>query len=183
MKKSFENPYVINVSGMKIGPNSDDYHVDKTLFEQFPTAVIQDGELDVHLDMHKYGTHLDVKFFFEGSVDVPCDRCLEQYSQPIKSDSRIIYAFDPEMDFEGYDVMHVNPGETRLSLMQEFYDFIQTALPLRLVPDETTHQCSPEVLKYIDTEASPEEASESNDDGPIDPRWEALKKLKFDKEN
>jgi uncharacterized metal-binding protein YceD (DUF177 family) len=180
MKKSFENPYVINVSGMKIGPKQDEFTVDKLLFDQFENSLVSDGKVDVKLKMHRYATHLDVRFFFDGKVKVPCDRCMEPYLQPIQNEARIIYAFDPEMNFEGYEVMHVNEGETRLSLAQEFYDFITLALPLRLIPEETIHQCAPEVLKYLSDKV---DAPSENEEEAIDPRWEALKKLKFDEEN
>lgn len=167
---------------MKIGPNSDEYTIDGTLFEQFDTSIITDGNVHARLDMHKYGTHLDVKFLFEGEVQVPCDRCLEPYFQPIKDEARIIFAFDPEMSFEGYDVMHVNPGETRLDITQEFYDFITLSLPIRLIPETSIHQCSPEVLEYLESRTSDAKADKQSED-VVDPRWEALKKLKFDKEN
>lgn len=165
---------------MKIGPKQDEFKVDKLLFDQFDTSLITDGDVDVQLKMHRYATHLDVRFFFDGKVEVPCDRCLESYFQPIQNESRIIYTFDPEMNFEGYEVMHVHEGETRLSLAQEFYDFITLALPLRLIPEEKIHQCSPEVLKLLSDKV--DNQSESDEEA-IDPRWEALKKLKFDKEN
>ena len=181
MKKSFENPYVINVAGMKNGPHTDEYSVDKLLFEQFQEGIIEDGAVQVKLDMYKYGTHLDVKFSFNGTVKVPCDRCLDLYDQSIEQNTRIIYAFDPEMKFEGYEVMHVDPGENRLSLVQEFYDFITLSLPIRLVPDERSHQCSPEVLKYLSKEEA--EQQETPEEESVDPRWAALKNIKFEDKN
>jgi uncharacterized metal-binding protein YceD (DUF177 family) len=93
---------------------------------------------------------------------------------------RIIYAFDREMDFEGYDVMYTNPQESQLSILQELYDFIILALPLRKVPPADVHLCAPAVLRLLGLNEQGE-AIEEADDTPVDPRWAKLKALKSEK--
>ncbi len=177
MKKSFEKKYAIHVGSMKYGAHEDHLTVDREFFEHFEERMVEDGEVEVHLDMFRYDTHVDVKFKLDGYVVLNCDRCLEPYQFPISSEQRIIYSFDKEMSFKGYEVMYTDPYAAFLSIVQELYDFISIAIPLRKVPEEDVHQCDPQVISYIlseeETGNSQEEASDE-----IDPRWEALKKLR-----
>ena len=177
MKKSFEKKYAIHVSSMKYGAHEDQLTVDQEFFEHFAESETQDGKVEVHLDMFRYDTHVDVRFKLDGYVVLNCDRCLEPYESPVSGEHRIIYSFDKEMDFKGYEVMFVDPYAPYLSIVQELYDFISIAIPLRRVPDESIHQCDPEVTAYILSEDG-ESKGEDGGDGEIDPRWEALKKLK-----
>ncbi|MEL6844510.1 MAG: DUF177 domain-containing protein [Bacteroidota bacterium] len=140
--------------------------------------------------MEKTNTHLDVHFAIQGKVMIPCDRCSELYPHEIDTTYRIIYTFDEDMDFEGEEVMYVNPNEPYLSLMQELYDIINLAIPLRKVPPKHIHLCDPRVLAILGLDengdpigSQPEQAKEvpqEEDEDDIDPRWAALKKLKGD---
>lgn len=178
MDKSFERKYSINVARLKIGQHKDSFEIDHTFFDHFEQSLLVEGSLNVVLKMVKYGTHLDVIFNFEGSLMIPCDRCSELYPHFIKNSHRIIYAFDKEMNFSGYEVMYVDSRESHLSIVQELYDFINLAIPLKKVPSQNIHKCAPEVLEVlgIDSEGNPLPPSE--DETQIDPRWEKLRKLK-----
>lgn len=181
MEKSFEQAYQINVSGLKLGPFTDDFQVDDNFFSLIPESPIEHGQVQVNLQGHKYNTHIDAKFQIKGSVKVACDRCLELYDQHVENQSRIIYAFDADMQFEeDEEIVHISAGETRLSLVQEIYDFIMVSLPFRRVADPEVHQCDPAVLAYIADSDAPAKPETEED---IDPRWAALKKLKFDSNN
>lgn len=176
MKKSFDKKYAIQVGSMKYGAHTDQLSIDQEFFDHFEDGEVSDGLIAVHLDMFRYDTHLDVKFKLDGSVKLNCDRCLEPYDFPIESEHRIIYSFDKEMNFKGYEVMYADPYANHISLVQELYDFVSIAIPLRKVPDESIHTCDPAVVSYILSEDdAPVEQEEERE---IDPRWEALKKLK-----
>jgi len=174
MKKSFEKKYAIHVGSLKYGSHEDQLTIDQEFFDHFEDGEAHSGEIKLKLDMFRYDTHIDAKFLLDGHVSLNCDRCLEPYKYPIKGEHRIIYSFDKEMSFKGYEVMYVDPHTPYLSIVQELYDFISIAIPLRKVPDDCTDQCDPQVTAYILSEDNQPE-TESDE---IDPRWEALKKLK-----
>lgn len=176
MKKSFERKYAIHIGSLKYGAYVDTLSIDQEFFDHFEGGEVSDGDITVTLDMFRYDTHIDVKFLLKGIVKLNCDRCLEPYDYPIESENRIIYSFDKEMNFKDYEVMYTDPYANYVSLVQELYDFISIAIPLRKVPDESIHQCDPQVISYIISEENAKSAKEENDE--IDPRWEALKKLK-----
>jgi uncharacterized protein len=175
--KKIEREYSLNVARLGTGKHTDSFDIDSAFFQYFESPFAENGSATVRLEMEKYNTHLDVKFFLTGQVHLPCDRCGEQYPQVLDSDYRIIYSFDKELDFEGYEVMYVDPGEAHLKLMQEFYDIINLAIPIRKVPAKEVHLCAPEVLSILGLDENGEPLAQQKEE-QMDPRWEALKKLK-----
>lgn len=175
MEKSFEKRYAIELPKLKLGKNEDEFHVDNTFFQEFEYGLIEEGTLDIQADITKYNTHLDVTFSFKGEVTLTCDRCLEPYSHQMEFDKRVIFAYDEDLEFNTDEVIQITEEEPLLFLAADFYDFINLEVPLRKVPEPEVHECPPEVLALLEGEL---EEEESDDEDNIDPRWEALKKLK-----
>jgi len=176
--KSFERQYSLNVARIKLGKSQERFEVGKDFFERFEQDTIQDAHVSVVLDIVKNTSHLDVNFHFHGKAQVPCDRCGQLYEHPIDEQQRIYYAFDENMKFEGYEVMYVNPQEPFLTIVQELYDFIHLAIPLRRVPETDIHLCDPVILKKLGLDEQGNPLSVQNEEKEIDPRWEKLKKLR-----
>jgi len=178
-ERNFLKSYSLNVARLKPGKNEENFHISSEFFEHFEYSSVKQGDVDILLEIQKYGTHLDTNFVVQGWIELHCDRCGEPYPHEIESKERVIYSFDRDMNFEGYEVMYVNSGEDKLDISQELYDFIQISIPLRKVPETDVHLCKPEVLKALglNAEGEREEVAEENEE-EIDPRWAALKKLK-----
>lgn len=182
--RSFERRYSINVARLKEGRHEETFEFDHEFFEYMESDLVSQGKVDLTLKLTKYSRHIDARFHFHGQVEIPCDRCGQPYPQPIEEIKQIIYSFDDEMKFDGYEVIYVDPSEPFLQFVQEAYDFIHLALPMRRVPDESIHLCSPDVLELLGLDAQgnplPDEEPEPGDDSdePVDERWAALKKLR-----
>ncbi|MCI4669347.1 MAG: DUF177 domain-containing protein [Bacteroidia bacterium] len=176
--KSFLKEYSLDVARVKSGKSQLSYKIEGKFFEKFEKSQVKEGDVDITLDIEKNQSHLDVKFKMEGWVYLPCDRCGEDYRQEIKNDNRIIFSFSSREADEETEVVVIEREEDQLSLIQEFYDFIHLALPMRRVPEPEVHLCDPEVLKLLglDSEGNPVEQEKTDDE--VDPRWAALKQLK-----
>ncbi len=176
--KSFERQYSLNIARIKQGKSQEQFEVPGIFFDRFEQDTIQDASIKVTLDIVKTSSHLDVTFHFKGYVEIPCDRCGQLYHHPIDEHQRIFYAFDEDMKFEGYEVMYVHPQEPALSIVQELYDFINLAVPLRRVPSTDIHLCDPEILKKLGMDENGNPIQVEKKEEEIDPRWEKLKKLR-----
>ncbi len=178
MEKSFERQYAINVARLKSGKHTDSFHLGEEFFSEFELKAVRKLDVTANLDIVKYETHLDVNFHMSGPVELSCDRCGEWYPHSIDSSYRIIYSFDKNMNFDGYEVMYVNPQEPSLVLVQELYDFVALSIPARKVPPTDVHLCAPEVLRMLGLNEKGEPMEQEDDAEEIDPRWEALKQFK-----
>lgn len=185
--KKLARRYSLNVVRLNPGKNQDSFEIDDEFFAHFESTFAGNGTAKVDLEMEKTSRNLNINFSIKGDVMIPCDRCGEFYPFEIDTEYRIIYSFDEEMDLEGEEVMFVRPDESQLNLMQEFYDIINLAIPLRKVPDKTIHLCDAKVLHLLGLDAegefvggAPQQTEEIKEpeEEEIDPRWAALKKLK-----
>ncbi|MEM7657822.1 MAG: DUF177 domain-containing protein [Bacteroidota bacterium] len=176
-ERAFRRKYSINVARLGTGKHTDFFEIDQDFFARFEQSEIEEGKVAANLEIDKSPTHLDVGFHLKGEVELPCDRCGVPYPYQLEANFRIIYSFDPEMNFEGYEVMYVNEKESHLVIVQELYDFIQLALPMRRVPPKEIHLCAPEVLKMLGLDENGEPVKQA-EEKETDPRWAALKGLK-----
>lgn len=147
--RAFERAYSLNIARLPIGAQELTFDVGQEFFEHFDRPVVQNGQVRVTLALVKTGTHLDARFRISGQVELECDRCLQPYQQPVEDTYRIIYAFKPGLKVEEEEVIYTSPDEQALPLVQEIYDFISLAVPMRRVPDPEVHTCAPEILALI----------------------------------
>lgn len=164
--------YNIAFKGLSQGKHIFDYEVGDKFFAEFEGGIVDEGKVNVRITLEKQSSLMILGFEVEGIVHVQCDRCLEMYDQPIKSQERIFVKFG-EKDFNaGDDVIWVSVNDYQLNVAQLIYEFICLALPIKKVhPDDENGNttCEPEMIEKLDKYIVREE--ESN------PIWNDLKKL------
>jgi uncharacterized protein len=179
--KAFERKYSIEVPKLGHGLNHVAFSVDTAFFAEFEFSPIQEGNLQVSCVIDRSSTHLDGKFHFQGDIMIECDRCLEPYPYPLDFEERIVYSFDESLEFDTDEVVLIEESTPTLFFAQDFYDFIILQIPLRRVPEPEVHLCAPQVMELLGLhpDGTPKEVVEpEEDEKPIDPRWDALHKLK-----
>jgi len=168
--------YTIPLSGLKEGHHTIDFEIDKEFFEAFEESEVKEGSLIANIEMDKRSTHLDMIIRVSGTVRVSCDRCLEMFSQPVKSENRLLVKFGKSIEDTDPDILSVPVDEHELDLQQQLYEFIMLALPIKRVhPADKNGKstCDPVMLKKLEELIIDEEKEN-------DPRWDELKKLMND---
>ena len=168
--------YTILLSGLKEGHHAVDFEIDKEFFELFEESEVKEGSLIANIEMDKRSTHLDMIIRVSGTVRVSCDRCLEMFSQPVKSENRLLVKFGKSIEDTDPDILSVPVDEHELDLQQQLYEFIMLALPIKRVhPADKNGKstCDPVMLKKLEELIIDEEKEN-------DPRWDELKKLMND---
>jgi uncharacterized protein len=179
--KSFDRTYSLELPKLPLGKSEQEFEIGDHFFGHFEFSPVKAGKVHASLVVVKYTTHLDVSFSFDGQIQLECDRCTELFPYPIHVTRRVIFTFEdvPGLEDEHEDVKSVSRDEPLLSLVEEFYDFINLEVPLRKVPPASVHLCSPEVLQLLGLDA---EGNEVETEEEIDPRWAKLKGLTDDSE-
>ena len=178
--KEKRDEYKIRIAGVEIGTYSYSMICDKAFFELSEISEVEDGLLNLQIEMDKSEKMLDLKFHFAGEVVAPCDRCLDPVTIPMDFDEQLIVNLVPEVeeDFENDEnIWMVDENIYELDLFHFIYETIRLALPHRIVhPDDENGNstCNPEVLKKLESLSQSEKPQE------IDERWAALKDLKLD---
>lgn len=179
-QKEKRDEFKIRISGVEIGRYSYSMVCDKEFFELSEISELQDGCLDLQVEMDKSEKMLDLKFHFKGEVTAPCDRCLDPVRIPMDFHEQLIVNLVPvvEENFENDEnIWMVDENIYELDLFHFVYEAICLALPHKIVhPDDENgySTCNPEVLEKL-------EALTQRGNQEMDERWAALKNLKLDK--
>ena len=167
-----KNEFLIPVSGLALGSHSYQFEINDDFFAGMDYSEVQQGKVAVKLDIDRQETLLTLHFDLEGSVRVPCDRCADEFDQPIESRQEFFIKLGTENAQESDDVIVVSPDLSEYDVRPLVYEFIILAIPMHRVHPEG--QCNPEVLAMLNQEVV-EEEEEATD--AIDPRWAALKDI------
>lgn len=144
------------------------------------------ADLPVIVDKISYIATIDrngptafVHVTFKGALELECSRCLSSFPLTINGDFRIIIkeksgnssieTIDDEVDFyydSHHDVVDISPA---------FFDEIMISVPLMPLCSESCKGIEVHGLKNISVVQDGTVRTENS----IDPRWEALKKLKM----
>ncbi|MBQ8959352.1 MAG: DUF177 domain-containing protein [Bacteroidales bacterium] len=170
-----KNEFLIPVSGLALGSHSFQYEISDDFFVGMDYSEVQQGRVDVRLDIDRQETMLTLHFEFKGSVRVPCDRCADEFDLPIESGQDFFLKLGTENAEESDDVAVVSAELSEYDIRPLVYEYIILAIPMHRVHPEG--ECNPEVLAMLNAEAEAPAEEETGDD--IDPRWAALKDIKL----
>lgn len=168
--------YAIQFSGLSEGIHSFDFSADAKFFACFEESEIKEGNLKIRVELEKRSTYLKLDFDLHGEVELTCDRCLENYFQPIEGNYPMIVKFTDEFTEDGDEIIYLQQGESQVNVAKLLYEFIVLSIPIRHVhPDDENGNslCDPEMIKKIE-----ELAIRDTEKNKIsDPRWDDLKKI------
>ncbi|MCR5130614.1 MAG: DUF177 domain-containing protein [Prevotella sp.] len=166
--------FKVDLKGLKDSETVIHYHLDDAYFEAIDAPDVREGELDVELIIRKASAYFELDFHTEGIVHVLCDLCLDDMEQPIESDEHVVAQFGDTFDEEG-EILIVDENEGILDTSWLIYEFICLAIPIKHV--HAPGKCNAAMSKLLN-EHSAVRSSEAEVEDTIDPRWEALRKLK-----
>ncbi|MCH2223249.1 MAG: DUF177 domain-containing protein [Crocinitomicaceae bacterium] len=190
--KEYQIPFV----GLKLGIHDFEFEITDRFFENIEYSIVQKGNVKVHFSLEKKETMMIGNYQLEGVVGTTCDRCTDPIDVQIEGEYRLIYKFDNE-DTDDETLIVVFPEEFEINIKQSILEFISVSLPSRTMHEKG--DCNEEMLDLLneytinsepigdedvededwdDEDNEDEESEEEND--YVDPRWEALKKLKGD---
>ena len=175
---SVARDFTINIGSLTEGEHEFEFVVRDSFFKQFENSVIQKGEVDVLVVVEKKDNMLLLDFTMEGTVIVPCDRCLEDLALDIQSFNELIVKIGEENEELSEDVIMISSKLHDLDVSQYIYEYLTLMIPMRNVhgegddAGENSEACDPEILKEIE-----KHLHHDHDQPPNDPRWDALKNI------
>jgi uncharacterized protein len=174
--KQFSIPF----TGLKLGKHQFDFDIDKSFFDAFEYSLVKDGALKATLKLDKQETMLILNFQIWGTIQLNCDKCLAEFSQPIEVKERQIVKFaEDELESDDLEIIMLNRKESEIDVSEMIYEFINVSIPYINNCEQAGQgqECDPEMIatlaKLSSGSATAEEEQKSDD-----PRWAALKKLK-----
>ena len=165
----------IDLKGLNEGANNLEFDLDDTYFKAIDAPEVSQGKVRVLLDITRTGNDFFTLDFHEtGVVMVPCDICLDPMEQSIEITQRLEVKLGTENSEED-DLVMVAEDEGILDITWYLYEFIALAIPIKHV--HAPGKCNPAMIRTLEEYSATRSGQEGNET-PMDPRWEALLKLK-----
>lgn len=170
--------YIVDIFGLKNKKHFFEFEVDKTLFEHFGNENLQDANLKVLLALDKSETMITATVEVDGMVDLVCDRSLRVFKHPLNLNDTIYYKFGEKFEELSDEVIIIPTNYADLDFSQLIYDTVVLAIPPKIIHPDLLDEEDDEFTFSTSTDNEKKEVEQKEE---MDPRWEKLKNLKFDK--
>jgi uncharacterized metal-binding protein YceD (DUF177 family) len=175
-------PFNIAFVGLSNGEHEFTFELNDEFFACFEGSAIEKAQLKGELLLDKKSNMLDLHFSISGLVWVECDRCLEPFWYQIETQQTLFVKFGDHSEEQSDDVVIIPSTDSHFEVSQYFYEYAMLALPFRIVHDENpsgAQQCDPEILQQLEKYKPKDNPEPGDDDDSDDPRWDALRNIKF----
>ena len=164
--------YDIVFSGLKNGKHEFRFEIDKAFFQLFDTEQeFTEPQIVADILMDKHTTFLEFEIKTTGTVNLVCDISNENFDYPIENEIKVLVKFGEEYDDSEEDLITFLSTDHAFNVVQLIYEDVMLSIPMKKV----SPNLSEEDLHVLEKFSPKEEVEEEKE---VDPRWEALKKLK-----
>ena len=164
----------IDLKSLKEEETSLEFDLNDSYFEALDNAEVKKGSLHVSVSIRKATCFFELSFHTVGTIIIPCDRCLDDMEQSVETDNRLVVKLGSEYSEED-EIIVVPENEGILDMSWFIYEFVALVIPIRHV--HAPGKCNPAMTQALE-ELSADRSSDEESAQEIDPRWEALLKLK-----
>ena len=164
----------IDLKELNEGLTTLHFNLGDAYFESLDEDEIKRGNISVSINVKRTENYFELDFHTEGTVVIPCDRCLDDMEQQIETDDRLVAKFGEEYS-EDDDLITVDEREGLLDVAWFIYEFILLNIPAKHV--HTPGKCNAAMIKVLE-EHSATRSSGEDEVQAVDPRWNGLEKLK-----
>ena len=179
----FDN-YNVELKGLKADTLSMDFDLDNNFFGNIDGEEFQKGTVKAQVTVKKNHDLFDFTFVLNGTVVVPCDRCLDDLEIDVETENCLRVKLGDTYADEG-DIVVVPEQEGCINIAWYLYEFIALALPMKRV--HLPGKCNREMTGRLKKHSCSNNGDDDNYDSDtvereIDPRWESLKNIQIEED-
>ncbi len=166
--------YQIPYKGLSIGKHDYKFHATDKFFADMQVEGIEGGDLSIDFVLDKQSRLMQADIIIEGTLKLVCDRCLELFDYKINIDYNQLFKYGEAPDNHNDDMIYLKDDDYEIDTSKLIMENIYLQIPIRKVHPEDKKgntTCKTEQIKLIKSYAKRKQT---------DPRWEALKNIKFD---
>ena len=167
------SPYLIKFSGLKEGIHLFDYEIGNKFFKNFDYYDFLDAKLFAKLELEKQSTLLNLKFSFNGEIEVQCDVSMESFDLKLETEHAVVVKFKDDIISTDDKVIFMPAGSHSIDVSHLIYESIILAVPQKKVhPGIENGSLKSEIVEKLE-----ELRPKKNFNEKTDPRWDKLKDL------
>ena len=167
------SPYLIKFSGLKEGIHLFNYELGNKFFRNFDYYDFLDAKLFAKLELEKQSTLLNLKFSFNGEIEVQCDVSMESFNLDLETEHAVVVKFKDDIISSDDKVIFMPAGSHSIDVSHLIYESIILAVPQKKVhPGIENGSLKSEIVEKLEALKPKKNFKEKTD-----PRWDKLKDL------
>jgi uncharacterized metal-binding protein YceD (DUF177 family) len=171
-------PFVLAFAGLKEGIHHFSLDITSKFFDAFDYTEFNDANLCANIELNKKATLLELQFAISGTLNLSCDVSNEPFDLPLDTAHDLVVKFGEAYNDENEDLLVLPHGSHEIDVSQTLYETIVLAVPQKRVhPGIANGSLQSDLLDRLEA-LRPKESTKAPE--TMDPRWDALKKLKKD---
>ncbi|WP_114752725.1 YceD family protein [Pleomorphovibrio marinus] len=177
----FLRKFEIDIIRLKEGSHEFPFDVGNEFLQHFEgNDIASNGRLKATVTLNKRAALIEALFDIKGTVELICDRSLEQFDHLLEIHQRVLYKYGPEEQEINEEIYVITQDTASINVAQLIYEFIVLAIPAKKIHPDYMDEEDDEVdaegkLVYVSEADEEDEEREEESENPL---WEELKKLK-----
>ena len=164
---------MIKFSGLKDGVHLFNYELGNKFFKNFDYYDFNDAKLFAKLELEKQPTLLNLKFSFNGEIEVQCDVSMESFDLKLETEHAVVVKFKDDIISTDDKVIFMPAGSHSIDVSHLIYESIILAVPQKKVhPGIENGSLKSEIVEKLEALRPKKIFKEKTD-----PRWDKLKDL------
>ena len=167
-----------------------EFDLDEVYFKKIDSPEVQKGFVKAKITVQKKLYTYDLHFILDGTITIPCDRCLDDMVQTIHYKEKLQVKFGESFSEED-EIVIVPESEGAINVAWFLYEFIVLNIPMKHV--HPTGECNKTMVVKLkkhttrqkddvddDNSSAPQFEDEddfSADEVQTDPRWDGLQNI------
>ena len=158
---------------MKEGIHLFNYEIGNKFFKNFDYYDFLDAKLFAKLELEKQSTLLNLKFSFNGEIEVQCDVSMESFDLSLETEHAVVVKFKDDIISTDDKVIFMPAGSHSIDVSHLIYESIILAVPQKKVhPGIENGSLKSEIVDKLKALKPKKNFKEKTD-----PRWDKLKDL------
>lgn len=168
--------YDISLKSLAEGTHVFDYHLKNDFFEKFDSSELNKGDINARVAVRKTAQQIVVEFALQGTIAVPCNRCLDDVELPVDLNETVLVKFGKENPDDEDGILVVPADSEILNVAWFIFETLVLAIPIQHV--HADGHCNAEMEKILHQHQVVANAlNDQNEEKEIDPRWAALRNI------
>lgn len=178
--------YQIQIQKLENRRHEYEFKGGNAFFGAMEQNLIERGRFNAHIFLDKSETMLQLTFHIQGVYELVCDRTLDLFEEPFNTEHKLILKYGEKPQEISDEIEIIAWDAQSINFAPYIFEFIGLTVPMKKLHPR---------LRQEDADEDPDDEREGKlvysskaedatpDAGPVDPRWEALMKLKQNGKN
>lgn len=167
-----------------------EFDLDNEYFKKIDSPEVQFGNVKAKVTAQKKLATYELQFTLDGSVNIPCDRCLDLMEQPIRYKEKLQVKFGDSFSEED-EIVIVPESDGAINVAWFLYEFIVLNIPIKHV--HVQGECNKTMVTKLKKHISRKKLDDDDEDIDVlefdededfsvseiqtDPRWDGLQNI------